>query len=122
MERAEAHAIVHRLAADICEPTKEEAVARLLERVAKAEPEASAALQELGAQAAIRAQQVEIPTRAEAQGRQNPQCGDEAGVGPAPGSGRVGGSRQIRPGRSDGGEAGHLEALGMGRTREGAPR
>lgn len=52
--RAEALAIVRRLAADIHEPTEGEAVARLLERIAKAEPEASAALLEVGALALLR--------------------------------------------------------------------
>lgn len=44
MERAEALALVRRLAVDVHEPTEGEAVERLLERVAKSEPEVSAAL------------------------------------------------------------------------------
>lgn len=54
MERAEALALVRRLAVDVHEPTEEEAVARLLERVANAAPELKAALVELGALAVLR--------------------------------------------------------------------
>ena len=54
MERAEALAVLRRLAAGIHEPTEEEAVARLLERVAKSEPELTAMLLEAGAVALVR--------------------------------------------------------------------
>ncbi len=54
MERAEAIALVRRLAVDIHEPTEEEAVARLLERVSQAEPEVRSALVEVGARAVLR--------------------------------------------------------------------
>ena len=76
--RAEALAVLRRLAVGINEPTEGEAVERLLERVATAEPEVQAALLELGAQAFLRDVTVHVDQM--------------------------------------------LEAIGMGRTREGEPR
>ena len=57
--RAEALAHLRRLAVGINEPTEAEAVERLLERVASAEPEARAALLELGARAILSDQMLE---------------------------------------------------------------
>ena len=77
MERAAALAMVRRLATGIHEPSEGEAVERLLERVATAEPEAQAVLLELGARAVLRDVSVQVDQM--------------------------------------------LEAVGMGRTREGLP-
>lgn len=53
MRRAQARETLRSLATGIREPSEEEAVARLLERVAKAEPEVTAILLEVGAEAAL---------------------------------------------------------------------
>lgn len=53
MTRAEAHAALAKLALGICEADEEQAAARLVERLAGAEPELRAALLEVGARALI---------------------------------------------------------------------
>lgn len=53
MQRAQARETLRSLATGIREASDEERIARLLERVAKAEPEVAAILLEVGAEAAL---------------------------------------------------------------------
>ena len=64
----EALAVLRRLAVGITEPTEDEAVQRLIERVATAEPEVRAALLELGARAVLRDVTVQVDQMLEAVG------------------------------------------------------